>query len=267
MTEYALDALLAEYVAPPVPDGLVARVAAAALALPQEPRRRSARRAAALPRHNRRRLWLRRPLLAGGVAVGLAVSGAVAATLAGVRVDWPAIEALLEDLPFFRGEAPREATPRARPPAVPLPASAPPPAAEPAPAGKGAAARLPEAAPSPRAPIARDEAPPAAPDPLPTRSDMAEPRRIETRPPVQPLGPAIEATRSAPPPRAAAEREAAPPAPAVEIRPSATAVDDLRRRQERLERAERLRAARQAQMERMQRVQQRRERLQRPRRN
>ena len=267
MTDHALDALLAEYTVPPVPAGLAARVAAAALAMPQEPRAPVARRAAA-PRHDRRGRWLRRPLLAGGVALGLAVSGAVAAKLAGVRVDWPAIEALLP--PFLRGEAPHETVPRRSPPPASVPApspAAPVHAAPPVPGVEAVADRGRTETPVPPAPAANADAPlVAVPEPAPARSDLVEPRRIETRAPIQPPGPTIETTRSDAPPAAAPERQAVTPAPTAETRPAATAVDESRLQLER-ERAERLQAARQAQIERMQRVQQRRERLRRLRRN
>jgi hypothetical protein len=93
-----LDALLSELAPPPVAAGLAARAADAALALPQEP---------ALPvgrggRRDRRGAWLRRPLIAGGIALGLAFSGAVAATLAGVEVALPPkVQTVLAEVPFF----------------------------------------------------------------------------------------------------------------------------------------------------------------------
>jgi hypothetical protein len=81
----ALDALLRDAPSPPpVPAGLGARVVAAAAATPQEVRPARARRAAA--RRDRRGSWLRRPLLAGTAALGLIVTSAVAATLAGVPI-------------------------------------------------------------------------------------------------------------------------------------------------------------------------------------
>ncbi|HYD13227.1 MAG TPA: hypothetical protein VEC11_10305 [Allosphingosinicella sp.] len=80
-----LDALLRDLPpAPPVPAGLAARVLEAAAAAPQEPRVAHARRAAA--RRDRRGRWLRRPLLAGTVGLGLVFTSAVAATLAGVPI-------------------------------------------------------------------------------------------------------------------------------------------------------------------------------------
>lgn len=270
MTDYALDALLAEYVAPAVPEGLAARVAAAALALPQEPRAAAIRRAAPPPRRGRRRAWLRRPLLVGGVALGLAVSGAVAATLAGIRVDWPAIEALLPDLPFLRDEAPA-ATPRTHPapPQSPAPTAAPAaPAPAPQPALRGPATDDERAVPPPPPqPALRDPPPVTVPDPAPARPERIEPRLVETRPAIQPLGPAIESTRSAPPAVDLSGRPAATPPDVAIQRPAATAADQRRLQQEQLERTERLRAARQAQIERLQRVQQRRERLRRLRRD
>ena len=262
MTDHALDALLAEYVAPPVPAGLAGRVAAAALALPQEPLLAHARRAGAMTRHDRRGKWLRRPFLLGGVALGLAVSGAVAATLAGLRVDWPQVEAVLADLPFLGRQTPADPVP---PPRADPPGQAPP-AVEPAPAEKSRLATRAEASPSvPRAVETRAEAPSiAAPEPAPRRPEFVDARLVETRP-AQPLAaPAFDSAREAAPPPAAAER-ADEPTPVAEPRALAPGADEsVRLRQER---AERLRAARQAQIERLQRVQQRRERLRRLQRN
>jgi len=260
MNDRALDALLAEYVAPPVPAGLAARVAAAALALPQEPRLAYARRAAAMRRRDRRGKWLRRPLLVGGVALGLAVSGAVAATLAGLRIDWPAVEEMLADLPFLGRETrPNLAVPSRSPPPAPL-------VVEPAPAEAGHAAPGGDEAPPPsRADTAADEAAPVEmPAQLVRESDAPETRLIERPPAAQP--PATEYPRPAPPP-APAEREGATPIPVAEPRPLAPIVDEAALRPESIERTERLRAARQAQIERLQRVQQRRERLRRLRRD
>ena len=80
-----LDALLRDLPpAPPVPAGLTARVLAAAAAAVQEPHAARARRSA--ERRDRRGRWLRRPLLAGTAALGLIVTSAVAATLAGVPI-------------------------------------------------------------------------------------------------------------------------------------------------------------------------------------
>jgi hypothetical protein len=254
MSDHALDALLAEHVAPPVPMGLDARAAAAALALAQEPLLALSRRATAAPRHDRRGKWLRRPLLLTGVALGLAVSGALAASLAGVRLDrLPVVEAMLSKLPFMGREAPP-------PPAAPPPQLAAP--AEPAPAVSQAAAP-PEQEPPPRHVVAVrvDAAPAAAPALTPQRFEVAAPtptpRPLDVRPPVF----------SPPPP-------VAPPA-APEVRPASAAVAETRapapgvateaRLQQ--ERTERLRAARQAQIERLQRVQQRRERIRRLRRD
>ena len=260
MTDHALDALLAEYVAPPVPAGLAARVAAAALALPQEPRLAFARRAAAVPRRDRRGRWMRRPLLIGGIALGLAVSGAVAATLAGVRIDWPAIEKLVAD--FVGREAPSDSPAPARasvsPPAAP--------AVESLAATDGpVAGRAEEAVSAPRMAVVRDEASSGAiPDPAP--SPVADVAPVETRaaPPLS--SPAAELARSATPTPAPPDR-AETASPVAESRLVAPTVDDVGLRQERIERTERLRAARQAQIERLQRVQQRRERLRRLRRD
>src|SRR5205085_8874029 len=84
-SEQRLDALLQDVPPPPpVPAGLAARVLAAAAATPQESLPALARRAAA--RRDRRGSWVRRPLLAGTVAIGLIVTSAVAATLAGIPI-------------------------------------------------------------------------------------------------------------------------------------------------------------------------------------
>jgi hypothetical protein len=241
MTELALDTLLAELAAPPVPAGLAARVTAVALALSQEPRR-----AEAGPRHDRRKGWRRRPLLIGGVALGLLVSGAVAATLAGVRLDrLPIVSAVLEEL--------RGSPPQAAPRPAPRPATAPPTVEE----QPVAAPRAEESPAAPRAVTPRSEAPvetapPAiVPSEAPRLPDAAPPREIEPPPP-PPIPPAAV-------PRE--ERAAATPPPE---RP---AVEEARLTQERIERAERLRTARQAQIERLQRIQERRERTRRLRRD
>lgn len=255
MNDHALDALLAEYAAPPVPDGLAGRVAAAALALPQEPRLAYARRA----RRDRRGSWLRRPMIIGGIAIGLAVSGAVAATLAGVRLDrLPFVEAVLAKLPFPGHETPPETAP---PPRAAAPAQAPP-AVEPELAGERRVAAPREAGPpAPRpATVRGDASPVAAPASAPRRPERAGPALIETRPPALALPP------PAPLPVAREERTAASPAPEPRA-PATSADDEARLRQERIERAERLRAARQAQIERLQRIQQSRERIRRLRRD
>ena len=267
MIDHALDALLAEYTVPPVPAGLAERVAAAAVALPQEPHGRSARRAVAAPRHDRRGRWLRRPILLGGVALGLAVSGAVAATLAGLRIDWPAVEAVLGDLPFVGREA-RSVSP-APPRVAPPPAPEPPAVESPSAPGIHSEDRVETEATPAQVPAAREEPPPvAAPAPTLPPSDVAGPRLIESRPVVMPGGPAPERTRPEPAPGALAEREATSAIPVEVTRPLAAEAEDAARlREQQIERAERLRAARQAQIERLQRVQQRRERLRRLRRD
>ncbi|MDQ8757865.1 hypothetical protein RCO27_16685 [Sphingosinicella sp. LHD-64] len=112
----ALDALLANYTPPPMPEGLAARVAEAAVTLPQE-----ASRSAARPWRDRRGSWLRRPLVIGGAAFGLAFSGAVAATYVGVPLP-PKVQSVLAELPFVRVKAEPEA-PKA-PPRKALPARA-----------------------------------------------------------------------------------------------------------------------------------------------
>lgn len=104
----ALDALLTGYTPPPMPEGLAARVAEAAVALPQE-----AARTAARPWRDRRGSWLRRPLVIGGAALGLAFSGAVAATYVGVPLP-PKVQSVLAELPFVRVRAEPEA-PKAPP--------------------------------------------------------------------------------------------------------------------------------------------------------
>lgn len=96
----ALDALLAEYAAPPAPAGLAARATAAALAHPQAPAPPHWRAA-----RDRRGGWLRRPLLVGGAALGLAFSGAVASTYAGVELPRP-VQAVIDKLPFVARKAP-----------------------------------------------------------------------------------------------------------------------------------------------------------------
>lgn len=240
MSDHALDALLAEYTPPPVPAGLAARVAEAALALPQAPRP-----IRAAPRHNRRAAWLRRPLLLGGVALGLAVSGGLAASLIGVRLDrLPLVEAVLAKF------VDREQPPAAAPPPELAPA-----VIEPGPVQESPtpAPREASSPPPPRAVPARDEAPPPAlPEPAPPPPEAAPARPIEL-PPALPLPP--------------------PPPIAVEVRPVATPIpepragEEVRLQQARIERADRLRAARQAQIERLQRIQQRRERIRRLRRD
>ena len=78
MSDPRLEALLAEAAPPPLPAGLADRVVAAATALPQEQKAARARRASG---RDRRGAWLRRPLLGGAIALGLAFSGAVAAAI------------------------------------------------------------------------------------------------------------------------------------------------------------------------------------------
>lgn len=98
----ALDALLADYAPPPMPDDLAARIAETAVAMPQ-----AAPRAASRPWRDRRGAWLRRPLLIGGAALGLAFSGAVAATYAGVELP-PRIQSALAELPFVKAKVAQE---------------------------------------------------------------------------------------------------------------------------------------------------------------
>lgn len=118
-----LDALLRDLPPPPpLSADFAARVLAAAAAAPQETRPAHARRAAA-PRDRRGR-WLRRPLLAGTAALGLIVSSAVAATLAGVPIPQK-IAAVF--FPEEKAPAPKQAEPPRRAasrPSSPAPAPA-----------------------------------------------------------------------------------------------------------------------------------------------
>ena len=101
MSDARLEALLAEVAAPPVPAGLAGRVTAAAIALSQEARPALARRASG---RDRRGAWLRRPLVGGAIALGLAFSGAVAATLAGVPLP-SKVAAVMAQIPFVGRKA------------------------------------------------------------------------------------------------------------------------------------------------------------------
>jgi len=127
MNETRLESLLASVQPPPVPAGLAERVAAAATSLPQEARPAQARRGAG---RDRRGAWLRRPLIGGAIALGLAFSGAVAATLAGVPL--PAkVAAVIEQIPFVghKSAEPERAPVRhaaAHPAPRPAPVAAPP---------------------------------------------------------------------------------------------------------------------------------------------
>jgi hypothetical protein len=127
MNDSRLESLLSQVSAPPVPLGLADRVVVAAVALPQEARPAQARRAAG---RDRRGAWLRRPLLGGAIALGLAFSGAVAATLAGVPL--PAkVAAVIAQIPFVSHKAaePERAPVRhaaARPAPRPAPIAPPP---------------------------------------------------------------------------------------------------------------------------------------------
>lgn len=108
----ALDSLLAELTPPPVPAGLAERISAAIQSVPQEPSAHRARRAAGRDRRGR---W-RRGLVVGAASLGLAVSSAVAASLAGVPLP-SKVEAVIAKLPLI-GKEKRQATappPRARP--------------------------------------------------------------------------------------------------------------------------------------------------------
>jgi len=140
-----LESLLARVSAPPPPAGLAERVAAAATAMPQEARPASARRAAG---RDRRGAWLRRPLIGGAIALGLAFSGAVAATLAGVPLPTK-VAAVIAQIPFV---APKAVEPERTPVrhAAFHPAPRPAPAARPAESARPDPI-LPELAPRPAA--------------------------------------------------------------------------------------------------------------------
>jgi hypothetical protein len=101
MNDRRLEALLSQVPPPPVSPGLAGRVAAAATALPQEARPAQARRAVG---RDRRGAWLRRPLIGGAIALGLAFSGAVAATLAGVPLP-SKVAAVIAQIPFVSHKA------------------------------------------------------------------------------------------------------------------------------------------------------------------
>jgi hypothetical protein len=104
----ALDALLADHVPPPMPADLAARVTATATALPQDP---APVGRAPRPVRDRRGAWLRRPLIVGAAALGLAFSGALAAGYAGVELP-TRMRAVLARLPFV---APKAAPPARSP--------------------------------------------------------------------------------------------------------------------------------------------------------
>jgi hypothetical protein len=130
MSETNLDALLGEAAPPPLPaPGLAARIAAIATAQPQEERPLRARRAAG---RDRRGGWLRRPLIGGAIALGIAFSGAVAATLAGVPIPEKVQEALAQ-LPFVGHKALEEEHPARHFIVHPVPRPAPARAVAPAP--------------------------------------------------------------------------------------------------------------------------------------
>lgn len=110
MTERNLDALLSQVSAPPLPAGFADRVAAAATALPQEGRPAPSRRSDG---RDRRGPWLRRPLIGAAIALGLAFSGAVAATLAGVQLP-SKVAAVIAHIPYVGGKAAEPDPPPAR---------------------------------------------------------------------------------------------------------------------------------------------------------
>ena len=129
MSDTRLDSLLLQVPAPPLPAGLADRIIAAATSLPQEARPAQARRAAG---RDRRGAWLRRPLIGGAIALGLAFSGAVAATLAGVPLP-SKVEAVIAQIPFVGRKAPapeRAPVRHAAPRPAPTPVPAQPPAVE-----------------------------------------------------------------------------------------------------------------------------------------
>ena len=94
----ALDRLLKTYAPPPVPEGLAARAAAAAARHAQDP----ARPASGGRRHDRKRGWRAHPFLAGGAAVCLAFTSAVAATYASDgRIDIPVVRDVIAAVPLI----------------------------------------------------------------------------------------------------------------------------------------------------------------------
>ena len=129
MSDARLDSLRLQVPAPPLPAGLADRIVAAATSLPQEARPVRAWRAAG---RDRRGAGLRRPLIGGAIALGLAFSGAVAATLAGVPLP-SKVEAVIAQIPFVGRKEPapeRAAVRHAALRPAPAPASAQPPALE-----------------------------------------------------------------------------------------------------------------------------------------
>ncbi len=130
----ALDRLLKTYAPPPVPEGLAGRAAAAAARHAQDP----ARRAGGGPRHDRRRGWRAHPFLAGGAAVCLAFTGAVAATYASDgRIDIPVVRDVIAAVPLI----PQPSRPEARRVATTAPVK-PKPRVETAPAGAAPPAQV-----------------------------------------------------------------------------------------------------------------------------
>lgn len=114
----ALDRLLKSYAPPPVPEGLAARAAAAAARHAQEP----ARAPHSSPRHDRRRGWRAHPFLAGGAAVCLGFTGAVAATYASDgRIDIPVVRDVIAAVPLIPQPSRPETRQAAVAPAKPKP--------------------------------------------------------------------------------------------------------------------------------------------------
>lgn len=93
LSDQALDALLATYRPPGASDDMAARVAARATASPQHAR--------IVARGRRARAgWARRPLIVGTAMATLAVSSAVAASLAGLELPQP-VERVIAELPLI----------------------------------------------------------------------------------------------------------------------------------------------------------------------
>lgn len=117
----ALDALLDAYSPPPPAPDLAARIAAIAVTHPQK----NLAGSRWMPR-DRRGGWFRRPLIISAAALGLAFSGAVASSYAGVELPMP-MRAVVEKLPFVNRKAPSAppASPSAQAQSRPMPRSHP----------------------------------------------------------------------------------------------------------------------------------------------
>lgn len=114
----ALDALLDAYSPPPPAPDLAARMTA--IAVTHSQKNVSGSRWIS---RNRRGGWLRRPLIIGAAALGLAFSGAVASSYAGVELPMP-VRVVVEKLPFVNRKAP-PVPPPAQAQSRPLPRSHP----------------------------------------------------------------------------------------------------------------------------------------------